>query len=179
MAASADYFAVPFDRDRAEKEVLAACAAVLEPRRVRVVLLREGTLTVSLSDLPSRTSASVRLGLATDPMDSRDVRLFHKTVDRARYECVRAGRPDVDDVVFYNERGEVTETTIANLAIRLEGCWWTPPIGCGLLPGVERERLIETGQLGERRVSISDLRHAEGLAVINSLRGWRPAALVD
>ena len=179
MAASAGYFAIPFDRARARKEVLAACAESDQPRRVRVVLSGDGTLSVSLSDLPTQASGPVRLGLADDPVDSRDIRLFHKSVDRARYDRTRAARPDVDDVVFCNEHGEVTETTIANLAVCLDGRWWTPPVGCGLLPGTERERLIETGRLAERRVPIADLRQADGLAVINSLRGWRPALLAD
>ena len=85
---------------------------------------------------------------------------------------------DVDDVVLWNERGEITETTIANLAVELDGTWCTPPLGCGLLPGVERERLIEDGTLVERVLSIADLRRARSIAVLNSLRGRRPAQLV-
>jgi para-aminobenzoate synthetase/4-amino-4-deoxychorismate lyase len=71
----------------------------------------------------------------------------------------------------------VTETTIANLAVRLEGRWWTPPLSAGCLPGVERGRLLETGRLRERTLTVADLRRADNLAVVSSLRGWRPAIL--
>jgi para-aminobenzoate synthetase/4-amino-4-deoxychorismate lyase len=121
----------------------------------------------------------VRLGWAAERVDSHDVRLFHKIADRSRYDRMRAARPEVDDVLVTNERGEVAETTIANLAVQLDGRWWTPPIRCGLLPGVERARLVDAGQLAERVMTVADVHRAPGLAVVNSLRGWRPAVLVD
>lgn len=179
LAASAHYFGLPMDRGDAEKEVWAACSATSQPGRVRLDLSRGGTLAVSLTALPEAPSGPVRLGLAAERVHSRDTRLFHKCANREIYDRMRAARPDVDDTVLYNERGEVTETTIANLVVRLDDRWWTPPLDCGLLPGVERQRLIDTGQLGERTITIADLHHADGLAVVNSLRGWRPATLAD
>ena len=77
-----------------------------------------------------------------------------------------------------NERGEVTETTIANLAVRLGGGWWTPALACGLLPGVERARLLRIGDLTERIITVADVASADELAVVSSLRGWRRAMLV-
>jgi para-aminobenzoate synthetase/4-amino-4-deoxychorismate lyase len=76
-----------------------------------------------------------------------------------------------------NTRGEVTETTIANLAVRLEDRWWTPPLDAGLLPGCERAALLADGTLRERRISVDELRSAGSLAVLNSVRGWRAAVL--
>ena len=68
--------------------------------------------------------------------------LFHKTTLRAPYEAASQRFPDADDVVLVNDRGEVTETTRANLAVRLEGRWVTPPLDAGLLPGCERAALL-------------------------------------
>ncbi len=81
------------------------------------------------------------------------------------------------DVVLTNQHGRVTETTIANLAVRLDGTWWTPPVSDGCLPGVERGRLLDEGVLRERSLAPDDLRAADGLAVVSSLRGWRDAVL--
>ena len=81
--------------------------------------------------------------------------------------------------MLVNGRGELTEVTTANLAVRCEGRWWTPPLDSGLLPGVERARLVETGRLAERVLTAADLAAAEEVAVVNSLRGWRPAVVVD
>lgn len=80
-------------------------------------------------------------------------------------------------MLLVNERGEVTGLTIANVAVFLDGRWWTPPSGSGCLPGVERGRLIEKGRLAERTLTLDDLRTAKGIALVSSLRGWRPAAL--
>jgi para-aminobenzoate synthetase/4-amino-4-deoxychorismate lyase len=78
-----------------------------------------------------------------------------------------------------NDRGEVTESTIANLAVRLEGEWVTPPIDAGLLPGTYREVLLREGRLTERPVSVEELRGVEERALVSSVRGWRPAVLVS
>jgi para-aminobenzoate synthetase/4-amino-4-deoxychorismate lyase len=81
-------------------------------------------------------------------------------------------------VVLVNQHGEITETTIGNVAVRLEGRWCTPPTMSGCLPGVERGRLLELGVLHERVLHAADLLAAEDLAVFSSLRGWRSATLV-
>ncbi|TKJ32620.1 hypothetical protein A6V29_16670 [Blastococcus sp. CCUG 61487] len=111
-------------------------------------------------------------------MDADDAWLRHKTTRRAPYEERARRWPDADDVVLVSTRGEVTETTIGNLAVRLDGDWWTPPVSSGCLPGVERGRLVEEGRLSERVLTPADLTAADGLAVVNSLRGWRGARLV-
>jgi len=120
----------------------------------------------------------VRVALDDDPVDPNDVWLFHKTTRRGPYERRRERRPDVEDVVLVNTRGEVTETTIANLAVRLEGRWVTPLRGSGLLAGTYREVLVREGRLEERPVRIEELRSAGGLALVSSVRGWREAVLV-
>jgi len=73
----------------------------------------------------------------------------------------------------------VTETTIANLAVRLDDRWWTPPLAAGLLPGCERAALLSGGSTAERSIRFDDLAAAEGLAVLSSVRPWREAALID
>ena len=76
-----------------------------------------------------------------------------------------------------NTAGEVTETTIANLAVRLDGTWFTPPLSSGCLPGIAREVAIERGELTERVLTPVDLIRADELAVLNSLRGRRASSL--
>ncbi len=156
---------------------LAAVAADPSPARIRVVLHRDGRVDVEVGPPPVPVDAPVRLVVDPDPVDADDVRLRHKTTRRSVYTERAARWPGADDVVLTSSRGEVTETTIANLAVRLEGRWWTPPVSAGCLPGVERGRLIEEGRLHERRLTPADLVAAEGLAVVNSLRGWRDARL--
>ena len=104
--------------------------------------------------------------------------MFHKTTRRAVYDERRARHPDADDVLLVNDRGELTESTIANVAVKLDGKWYTPPMEAGCLPGVYRSVLLEEGRLTERRIDLADLESCEGIAVVNSVRLWRPAFLV-
>lgn len=119
------------------------------------------------------------MALDDEPVDPSDVWLFHKTTRRAPYQRRRGRRPDVDDVLLVNDRGEVTESTIANLAVRLDGVWVTPPVDAGLLPGTYRNVLLREGRLTERPVTVGELRGAREFALVSSVRGWRPAALVS
>ena len=97
---------------------------------------------------------------------------------RQVYDLRAARHPAVDDVLLVNERGEVTESTVANLAVLIDGRWWTPPVSSGCLPGVERGRLLESGLLHERVLRLADLDGADDLGLVNSLRGWRSAVLL-
>jgi para-aminobenzoate synthetase/4-amino-4-deoxychorismate lyase len=175
---SATYFGFPYD----ETEVLASLAVAAgrvpdRPARVRLMLDHRGKLDVGAVPMPT-SPEPVHLEIDTNqPVDPADVMLFHKTTLRSRYEQARARHPDADDVILTNVHGDVTETTIANVAARLDGRWWTPPLEAGLLPGTERAALLAGGTLSERALSIEDLGRAEDVAVLNSLRGWRRATV--
>jgi para-aminobenzoate synthetase/4-amino-4-deoxychorismate lyase len=116
--------------------------------------------------------------LAPHPIDNTDVFFYHKTTRRELYDRMRAALPTgVDDVLFYNRRGEITETTIANIAVTIEGRQCTPPIRCGLLAGTCRQHLLRTGQLEERVITLDDLSTPGAFTLINSVRGRYPAIL--
>ena len=111
-------------------------------------------------------------------MDAADPMLFHKTTTRTRYDEARDRYPDADDVVLVNIDGRVTETTRANIAIRTDGRWVTPPVSDGLLPGCERAALLADGSIAEGSFGVEDLERAESVAFLNSVRGWRRATLI-
>jgi para-aminobenzoate synthetase / 4-amino-4-deoxychorismate lyase len=177
LASSADYFGFPKPVD-AGRHVADAIARLTVPSRVRLVLRPDGSLEVTTSSFPDNDDQPTIQRLCVDrvPVQSTNFALFHKTTDRRGYE-ERARRHHGDDVVLTNERGEVTETTRANLAVYVDGQWGTPPLDCGLLPGIERARLLATGQLVERVMTVDDLRNAEAVATLSSLRGWRRAQI--
>jgi len=177
LRSSAEYFGFRFDRRAVDAALDTALGSGMPRARVRVTLHPAGDVWVDTEDLVT-VAGPVTVGLADHPVSSSDVLLYHKHGDRSRYEAFRRSQPDLGDVVLWNERGQVTEVTTANLAVRVQGCWYTPALGCGLLPGVERGRLLEEGTLVEREITVSECVDAEGLAVISSLRGWRQAVLV-
>ena len=102
-----------------------------------------------------------------------NVFLFHKTTKRDFYESVRKDAPDYDDVLLYNEAGELTEFTIGNLVVELEGKYFTPPLSCGLLAGTFRAHLLETGRVAERTIRVEDLKVCTQIFMVNSVRKWQ------
>jgi para-aminobenzoate synthetase/4-amino-4-deoxychorismate lyase len=178
LAASADSFGFRCDqtevREAVEKTVASAPSVVC---RVRLALRKDGTVRVVTTPLASEPDV-IRVAIDDEPQDPRDVFLFHKTSLRERYERARRRHPDADDVVLVNDRGEVTESTIANVAVRVDGRWRTPPLDAGLLPGIGREVALEEGRLVEGSVTIDEARAAEEIALISDTRGWRRALSV-
>jgi para-aminobenzoate synthetase / 4-amino-4-deoxychorismate lyase len=174
LAASARYFGIGCPPD-VEGLVARAVAGLQRPTRVRLVLWTAGDVEVEMVTLNENPTGRLALCLDLEPVASADVRLFHKTTDRRRYDDRARRHPGADDVVLVNERGEVTETTRANLAVYLDDQWCTPPIDCGLLPGVERARRVADGRLVERVIGVDDLLGATAVATLSSLRGWRAA----
>ena len=176
LAASAGALGFPLD-DAAVRERVAAAVAPGADARVRLVLHRDGRAEVTTQPLPPPPAGPVRLAVDGERVDPASLWLRHKTTRRDVYTAAAARHPGADDVVLVNTAGCVTETTVATLAVRLHGRWWTPPLSAGCLPGVARGRLLEEGRLHERDLTPADLRRAEELAVLSSLRGTRPATL--
>jgi para-aminobenzoate synthetase/4-amino-4-deoxychorismate lyase len=175
LAGSARYHATPIDLD----SVRALVERERGDGRLRLLLPPDGRPRLERSELPAPLVGPVRVALSTEPASSLDPARFHKTADRAFYEARRAARPDCFDVILLNEEGAPAESTVANLAVELEGSAWTPPLCAGLLPGVLRAELLATGQLRERTLTVADLRRADRLWLINALRGRVEARLVE
>lgn len=147
------------------------------PRRVRIAVDAGGRVALTHAPCPP-VAAPWRLRIATERLDSADPWLGVKTTHRAIYDRARAALPEgVDELLFLNERGQVCEGTITNVFARLDGQLCTPPLACGLLPGVLRRDLIERGEAVERILTPADLTRAEALFVGNSLRGLIPAVM--
>ncbi len=177
LAASAGYFDFVVDRGRVVAALESAVRDARNPVCVRLLLSRGGEPRVETRALDA--PRAFRVALASAPVCSRDVFLFHKTTHRAVYEAARAARPDCDDVLLWNERGELTESTIANVVVERDGELITPPVPCGLLPGTMRARLLAESRIREARVLKEELRRAGRIRLINSLRGWIDATLID
>jgi para-aminobenzoate synthetase/4-amino-4-deoxychorismate lyase len=180
LAESAEYFDFAFDPAEVCRRLDDLAAGFHSAaHRVRLCVGRQGRIALEAAPLPAQpSSAPWRLRLAQRPIDCRNVFLYHKTTCRSIYEAACSTHDDCDDIVLWNERGEATETTIANLVVRKEGRLATPPVRCGLLPGTFRAHLLETGEIAEEVVTLDDLRQTSELFAVNSVRKWLPAVLV-
>jgi para-aminobenzoate synthetase/4-amino-4-deoxychorismate lyase len=177
LARSAEYFNFELQSGLLEGRLQKASGEwPREVHRVRLLVDSSGEPEIEAEPL-SLDDQVWKLALARHPVDRRDRFLFHKTTHRDVYDSAASAFPDHDDVVLWNEEGEVTETTIANLVLRKDGKLLTPALDSGLLPGTLREELLAEERLHERVVTIQDLQSAEEIFLINSVRGWIPAIL--
>jgi para-aminobenzoate synthetase/4-amino-4-deoxychorismate lyase len=173
---SAAYFGRRVDRDLLMRQLEAAVRGKRRVQRVRLLVTRDGTLDVRADEL-IRKRRRWTVVLAREPIDSDDRFLFHKTTHRAVYDSARVASPDVDDVLLWNTRGEITESTVANVVVRRDGELVTPPVECGLLPGTARAELIERRRVREKIVLREELEDVQALYLVNSVRGWLPTVL--
>ena len=181
LAASAQYFGFGYDEAGVQAALDAACAALPDgAHALKLVLAFDGSASIAASPLaPWPRPATVLL--APQPTCSDDLFLRHKTSLRERYDSAwRAAQAEgAFDMLFHNERGELTEGGRSNVFLLLDGAWLTPPLGAGVLPGVMRSVLLDDPAWAAReaRLTLDDLKRAEGLVVCNALRGPMPVSL--
>ncbi|MBW7900641.1 MAG: aminodeoxychorismate synthase component I [Rhodocyclaceae bacterium] len=149
--------------------------------RVRLTLGRGGDVELAAAPLAA-TPPGLRAVLSPQRLDSRSPWLRHKTTVRDLYEreLARVGAdPAAFDAIFLNERGEVCEGARSSVFVRRAagGPLLTPPLACGLLPGVLRRQLLERGEAVEAVLYEADLRCAAELWLGNALRGLLPVTL--
>ncbi|GGA13513.1 aminotransferase class IV family protein [Neptunicoccus cionae] len=166
---------IPFDRGEALHSL--GTAVDMLPARVRMTIDLDGRIGVSTSELTTPPQVW-RVGISDVVLRSDDPWLQVKTSNRAVYDRVRAKMPDdVEELIFLNENGHLCEGTITNLFVGRDGVLLTPPLSSGLLAGVLRQELLDTGRAQEALLTPQDLQGAE-IFVGNSLRGLIPAVLV-
>ena len=139
--------------------------------QIRVSLLSSGDCLIA-----SRTheipESALRVTLYPYPKNQDSILAGVKTLSYGEnaHSLRYAQENGFDDVLFLNQRGEVSESALANLLLFDGSRWWTPPLSSGALPGVTRELLIAHFEVGERTLSQRDLVEMKAMALTSSLR---------
>lgn len=139
------------------------------PKRVKISMNAKGKLSGEVRDF-QLSEKVFKVRLASQPVNSNERFLFHKTTNRDVYE--KSAIAGYDDVLLYNEKGELTEFTIGNLVVKWNGELITPPVECGLLGGTFRAELVASGEVKEGVIPVSALGECEAVFLVNSLRKW-------
>jgi para-aminobenzoate synthetase / 4-amino-4-deoxychorismate lyase len=175
MARSAEALGFDLDREQLQSSLADVARALKSPTKVRILLNRNGHRNVECVGIAEATGPEKWIALSPNCTRSTSWFLQHKTSVRTLYDRMydRYSRRGYYDVVFTNENGEITEGTFNNVFIRRGNRWYTPPVSCGLLPGIQRQSLLRSKEIDavERVLSIDDLVEADELVLTNSIRG--------
>ena len=180
---SATYFGFP-DAGKAAKKALYQLARqhMRGTWRVRLRVSMIGEVSTEIFPLEPNREEALPVMLAESAVASTNRFLYHKTTRREVYAAHRRAIEErggeIYDVLLWNERGELTEFTTGNLVMWLDYNFWTPPRDCGLLAGVARAESLREGTIHERILTRDDLSRAQGIWLINSVRGWLPVNFV-
>ncbi len=175
MKASADVFGFAFDRHMARNELQAATFRLREASRIRLLLAPSGAIAIGIAPMPAAAPGPMRVAVVPLPVAPDDFRLAHKTSRRGFYDRARAAS-GADEVVFADADGFLTQGSFTTLFVERDGRLATPPLSRGLLPGVLRAELIESGRAVEGDLMPADL--AGGFFLGNALRGLVAAVTV-
>lgn len=183
LSRSARHFGFRLEKGAA-RDALESAADGFGENRMRVrLLLERNALSVTAAPLPvSAGETRFRFSIAKERVETTNPFLYHKTTRRDFYDEPRKraqAEKGVDEVVFLNERGELTEGSFTNLFVERDGVLLTPPIASGLLAGTLRADLIASGRAREAVLTEADLAASDHVYLGNSVRGLVKAMLFD
>ncbi len=179
---SASKFGFIHDERAIENTLLDAVQNLSGPHKIRLELSRDGKVLVShqaLKLLPK--DAVVKVALSKTLRNSKNAYLGHKTTKRDFMEKELkqiSDKTECEEVLFFNEKGALCEGCFTNVFVVKNGYMFTPPIACGLLPGVLRAVLIGGGQAHAKILYEKDLKTADEIYIGNSVRGLMKVCLV-
>ncbi|MFC0203542.1 aminodeoxychorismate synthase component I [Novosphingobium soli] len=167
-----------FDRHAVRNAIQALCFDSDGAAKLRLVLGRSGAFSLELAAMPAALPDPARVAVLRLPVDSGDWRLAHKTSDRGFYDkgLALARASGADEAIMLRDDGLVTEGCFTNVFVEREGVLLTPAARLGLLPGVLRRSLLDSGRAVEAELTLDDL--AGGFLIGNALRGLMPARLL-
>ena len=161
------YFAYPFNPEELRQKIEEECQACdsHQDYRLRIILSKSGEMELSRQILTSLSPTFCKAKLCLQEADLNQSFTYFKTTHRPHLSLGE------QEKIYHNKSGELLETSIGNLVLKIAGKFYTPPIRLGILPGIYRQHLLETGQVEEKALTIEDLKGAEAIYGCNAVRG--------
>ncbi|MDY6934303.1 MAG: aminodeoxychorismate synthase component I [Spirochaetota bacterium] len=179
MKDSAEYFDYKFN----EKEFLLGLNDISETLtdgryKVRILLEKSGGMQINTSRVDN-IERNYKISISEYHTESNNIFFFHKTTNRHIYEreLIKARERGCFDVIFLNEKDEITEGSITNIYIKRDGIVFTPPIDCGLLNGTIRQHILKKDRIKEKIITLKELISADAVYISNSIIGFKRAML--
>jgi para-aminobenzoate synthetase / 4-amino-4-deoxychorismate lyase len=177
MKESARALAFEFDRHAARNQLHAVTFHLEQASKVRLLLSKSGAMAIEVRDAPDAPDQAWPVAITPLPVSPSDFRLAHKTSDRAFYDAARHAIPGVNEVLFTDPDGYLTEGSFTAIFVERDGQLLTPPSSRAMLPSILRRALLDNGRAIEHDLRLEDLEG--GFFVGNSLRGLISAKLAS
>ena len=167
LRTSSRYFAFPFDLEDLRQKIEAECqtCAANQDYRLRISLGKSGEIEVDRQVLTPLSPSFCEAKLCLQEANLQQAFTYFKTSHRPNLNLGE------QEIIYYNKSGELLETSIGNLVLKIDGKLYTPPIRLEILPGIYRQHLLETGQVEEKVLTLKDLAQAEAIYGCNAVRG--------
>jgi para-aminobenzoate synthetase len=161
------YFAFPFDQEVLKQEIEKECQScnLLQDYRMRISLSKYGKIEINRQVLTPLSPNFCQAKLCLQEADLQQAFTYFKTTHRPHLTMGE------NEIIYYTADGKLLETYIGNLVLKMDGKLYTPPSTLGLLPGIYRQHLLESGQVEEKVLTIEDLKRAEVICGCNAVRG--------
>ncbi len=161
------YFAYPFNPENLRQKIEEECQVcdVNQDYRLRITLSKSGEMELSRQILAPLSQSFCKAKLCLQEADLNQSFTYFKTTHRPHLSLGE------QEIIYHNAAGELLETSIGNLVLKIAGKLYTPPISQGILPGIYRQHLLETGQVKEKITTLEDLNQAEAIYGCNAVRG--------
>ncbi len=182
MKETANYFLFKYDEKKILTELEKAIAGIDKNKnyKIRLLLNKWGAINISVTPILPK-SGKVRIILSAYQTNSSDKFYRFKTTNRQLYdsEFSKWSAEGFTEVIFMNEREEITEGAITNIFLLKDNKWFTPKLECGVLNGIYREVFIKQNNVKESILSIEDIRKADKIVITNSVRKARVVDKVE
>lgn len=170
---SCKYFSITLNEEKlltAFKQI--NISEIEEDYIARVLVNKDGKFNIEKKVL-NKEPKIIKVKFSTKKTNPNNPLLYHKTTQRDLYDKERekAIKEGFFEVLFLNTRDEVTEGSITNIFIQKNKKLYTPPLKCGLLPGVLRQHLLKQGKVEEKVICLEDVLVADKVFIGNSVRG--------
>ena len=173
---SCEYFLIPFNRNKVLEKLNKALYELNTKalHRVRLAVKIDGSIDLKIIplDFPGWKNEPLKILISSEKTDSESPYQYHKTDNRELYnsEFTKAQEAGYDEVIFFNEKDELSEGAITNIFIQKDKQWFTPPISAGILNGTWRKNLIPALNAEEKTITLEDLKNADDIIIGNSVK---------
>lgn len=156
--------------------------------KVRLLLHKSGRVELShITIIKTDPNQVFNVALSDFTFNKANVFTRHKTTKRIILDQTRErmklefADQHIDEVIFCNRQGYITEGSFTTIFIEQDGIFYTPPLSAGILNGVLRHHLLERQpeKYKIKNIKFVDLKSTDNIWVGNSVRGLIRAKLLD